>query len=45
MSAGDLLIKKCLYIHYINDVDEFNVFVPKLKNNNEKKKMKKISRK
>ena len=47
VSAGDLLIKKCLFlfmnnIHYINDVDDFNVFVPILKNNNEKKKNEKI---
>ena len=49
VSAGDLLIKKCLFlfmknIDYINDVDEYNVFVPKLKKYNEMKKKEKLSK-
>ena len=47
VSAGNLLIKKCLFlfmknIYYINDVDEYNVFVPRLKKHNERKKNEKI---
>ena len=47
VSAGDLLIKKCLFLYLnnnqcLNDVDEYNVFVPKLKKYNEKKIKEKI---
>ena len=41
--AGDLLMKKCLFlfmnnIDYINDIDQFNVLVPNIKKNIKKKK-------
>ena len=47
IGAGDLLTKKCLYlfmnnIEYINNIDEFNVLVPKDRKNMKRKKNEKM---